>query len=558
MKARKSQSKNSYKLTVLWISVLSVMAVAGFQFLDNRLSQIRGGDAVNYLILAKSLATGHWFSDINIPGAPPHTQYPPLLPVILSPIFFFLGFNLLWMKAVIVVSGIASVYMIKRLFEDDDQLTAVLIAAMVGTNFFFYIFMKEIMTELPYLFLSVTAIILFRKYAGSRELRPFWLILPLAVSAAYFMRMIGITLYAAFVLALLLRVATERDRLLELKKLLTFSFAGILPFLIWTIRGQVYSEGVSTYSSIFTQADYYSSERGAIETGTLIARFFKNALLYTEAIPKALITSSAFKEALPVLALKVLVFLLLAFVVIGFLRQLFLKREVKDLYVALYAALLTVWPVYGSGDARRYVVPLLPFLYLYLMDGAGVTINFAGKALGRREISKGAIIAVITLIFLSMNIVQIKKVLLPHEAFKRVKAVVAGLNGFTERVDSFSPEAAGVDAFKKSAPCYSRYLSYAFDLKTAIKPHEVVMARKPEIVSLITGGFAVRFPFTGNSDAMLEFIEKNKVGYIIIDQCYPEAQKYLVPAILSRPESFNVVLDDSKGTIVLKYLGSSL
>lgn len=78
--------------------------------------------------------------------------------------------------------------------------------------------------------------------------------------------------------------------------------------------------------------------------------------------------------------------------------------------------------------------------------------------------------------------------------------------------------------------------------------------RKPEATYIVGGRNTVRFPYTGNSDAMDGFIERMGVDYVLLDSCYAEVEEYVLPYVLARPNRFSVVLNDENGTIILKVL----
>src|SRR5574337_1828718 len=118
-------------------AIMALTAVIGFELIDGALTYIRGGDSVSYVLLAKAIATGHWYSDINIPGSPPHTQYPPLFPLILSPVYFLLGLNVFWMKAVVLAFGVSAVLGAGLLFgKDSGRARGAVVALLTGTSFY--------------------------------------------------------------------------------------------------------------------------------------------------------------------------------------------------------------------------------------------------------------------------------------------------------------------------------------------------------------------------------------------------------------------------------------
>lgn len=534
--------------------LLAFSAFLFLQLVNGVFTAIRGGDAVSYVLLAKSIATGHGFADINIPGAPPHTQYPPLLPLILSPAFYLFGFNFTWMQLIIVSSGLGAIWMTVVYFREEAGIGAALVIALLtATNFYFLFFVKEIMTEVPYAFLSLLALHFFRRYERAASIRP-GLLIALAglVGAACMMRMIGVTLYAAIAAALFYGFLTGGEgKSLRLRKLIAFAALAILPFVVWSIRGSLYSEGVATYQSIFMQADYYSKDTGALAVTSLLGRFAKNSSYYYEAISKTLLSSSAFKGAIQGVALKAFVFAFFAVFFIGFVCECRARRGVKEAYAFFYFGLLTVWPVYGTGDARRYIVPMLPFIYWYFLTGVRVLTNIGRKAERERLPLKGAVV-LMAVFLLALNLFDIRRFLTP-DAVNRFLSVAAAMPSKLATHEA-GLTARSLGSFDMTAPCYNNYLAAAMELKKVLVPGDVVMARKPEIVSLITGGYAVRFPYTRDGAAMLSFMERAGVVYVLLDGCFKEAGEYVVPVVLANEERFIVLLSERDGTAVLKFV----
>lgn len=452
------------------------------------------------------------------------------------------------MKAIVSAFGVAAVFGARLLFgKNSGRTLSTLVALLVGTNFYVLFFMNEVLTEIPYMALSVFSVYLVERYSEKSAKNIFSISVPLMLAAAYLMRMIGITVYAGALASLFFKILLEKDgKGLYLKKLLFLGITGAIPFVIWYVRGHIYGQGVSTYGSIFLQADYYSSGSGVVSSGALAKRVFENSLYYLDATPKMLITWVFVKGSLPSALLKLVGAALLIVMAVGFLKELFLKRGAKDFYFLCYAALLMVWPVYGKGDAIRYIIPVVPFIYFYFFAGfSAIFCRGENEGAGFRP----AMLIPLSLL-LAMNIAEIKKMVLPSAAIERLEFV---MNEFSEniarRVDYLTPEALVAD-FAEKSPCYRQYMMTAYYLRAGMNGNEVIMTRKPEIVSLITGGYAVRFPFTQKADEMLRFMEEKKVAYVLVDGCYHEAGLYLRPFMDARPEMFKVLTEDTKGTLL--------
>ena len=67
------------------------------------------GDNAHYIIVAKSLATGQGFRDIQTPGNPPFTFPVPLFPLAITPIVRFFDYDLAPLKLFVAVMAVLTV-----------------------------------------------------------------------------------------------------------------------------------------------------------------------------------------------------------------------------------------------------------------------------------------------------------------------------------------------------------------------------------------------------------------------------------------------------------------
>ena len=94
-----------------WVFVFLSFVFMYLQLVIRELSLTIGTDAATYILLAKAMAAGGGYVDVSIPGSPAHTQYPPLFPLMLTPVFYLFGFSFAWMRLIEVLSGLACVYL---------------------------------------------------------------------------------------------------------------------------------------------------------------------------------------------------------------------------------------------------------------------------------------------------------------------------------------------------------------------------------------------------------------------------------------------------------------
>lgn len=537
-------------LFVFWIAVVVLSCLFAFELMEGRLSASRrGGDSAFYLLLAKSIATGQGYADINIPGAPPHTQYPPLLPLVFSPFVSAFGLNFLFLRAIVLAFGVASICAIRSYFG--RSWAATLIALLTITNFYYIFFMRELMTEVPYALLSFLALISADKYLADKK-RSYLVLLPIFITLAYMMRMIGVTLYAGILAAFAAKALGGGEK--GWWKTLAFvAVSGLLVFAAWEARNAFLSENTaSTYSSIFMQADYYHEDKAGVTAGALFDRVYRNAGYYIHALPRTVITWSGMKESLTRPQLFGLELLVLGLTFTGFLDDLLRKRGPKDFYFLFYMALLIAWPVYGTGDARRYMVPIVPFVYFYIARGAHILIESFRKSKSAAPLNPAA--SAVLLIFLVFNTVEVRDMFKPSFIAKRYGAV-SGLiaRDFGRKIERIEPAAFGAGTSNEEyGECYRRYTDTAFEMRDVLNPDDIVMTRKPEVVSLITGGYALRFPFTKDKERTGAFIAEKGVDYILLDTCNPEGREYLVPYIIENSSKFSVLSSGPAGAELLK------
>ncbi len=525
-----------------------------FQLINDKLSYLRGGDAASYILLAKSLASGLGFSDFNLPGNPPHTQYPPLFPLLLSPIIAIFGYNFMWMRLLVIGFGLASLYIIRLFFlERVSKTMSFVLVFLVGTSFFVLTLGAEILPEIVYLFFSMLTLYLFERNIDRKPPVPYARYLPLLAPLMYFTKFIGVTICFAVICVLLLKIKSEvEERAGYIKRLVSFLVIGVLPFIIWFLRNSFYARGVSTYQSIMFQSDYYDASLGQAGIGAIFGRMMDNISMYIFEVPGVFLTYMESRKALPAPVLKGFLIAILIIFLIGFLRDLILKRGVKDFYTFFYLAILMVWPTYGTGDALRYLMPLIPLIYYYFFRGF-VVVTFPGTFFRRGEAGLAAesgsgnrlpmLVFFPVCILILLNLAQISGRLFSPTALRQIvrSSFILKENLF-KRVESVELGSASTPFFELYVPCYHRYLKGAKRLAIASGPGDIIMTRKPEVVSLVSGRYAIRFPYSSNEKLILGFMEENGVTHILLDNCYKETKKYVLPVTEKYNEKFTVWL----------------
>jgi hypothetical protein len=537
----------------IWAAVFAVVLVLGLELIDYRFSFMRGADNVHYVLLAKAIATGHGYSDIHIPGHPVHTHFPPGLPVLLSPVYYLLGYNFMCMRLLIIIVGLASVYLVRVVFErEGDRTMGIILSLLVGTNFYFLFFMKEIMAEIPYMFLSLLAVYRLENHPRGKDVGPYVILAPLLVVMAYLTKMIGVTIYIAALTVLLMRAYGTGERKPYVKKFLLFAVIGIVPLLLWTLRNSLSPGWGETYEAFFLQVDYYDQESGPLGFGSFLSRSWNNLIMFVNVFYSPFITYLDFRKMVPPIMLTLTSLFIIATVLCGLFHGLYYKRGVKDFYVLFYLAILAVWPV-DTGDLTRLMVPVIPFLYFYFLAGINRFVRLA-VPVNRSELLGKKLFFIPCFFFLMINIVEIRAMVWPPSVPGKVHRSMGLLSAnLFKRVERVELDVMTNEYFKTEVPCYHQYLHAAHTIGEISGPGEVIMARKPGVAALVSGRHALRFPYTRDKAMMLKFIEDNGVVYILLDGCYEETENYLVPFLEENTDRFSVWMhEDNTGILKLK------
>ncbi len=525
-----------------------------FQLIDDNFSYLKGGDNASYILLGKALASGFGFSDINLPGNPPHTQYPPLFSLILSPVIYLFGYNFMWMRLLVIGSALAALYFTYRYFSLRlSKVMAFVLVFLTGTSYFVLTLSTEILPELPYIFFTMLALYLYDKYMDRAIQGRCTRYLPLLAPLIYFTKFIGITFCFAVICVLFLRIKSEaEERAVYVKKLAGFLGLGVLPFVVWFARNSLYSKGVSTYQSIMFQADYYDTSMGSAGLGVIFERAVDNITMYFTVLPNVFVPYLKLKKFIPAHAFKALLAVILTLFLIGLIRDLLKKREIKDFYTVSFLSILMIWPTYSPGDAFRYLTPLVPLLYYYFFRGFELIISprrfiNRGEAGGVSESSAkqggraGLLLIFPVALFIILNFAQISDRVFSPKALKMIARSSSLLSeNLFRRIDTIELDIATNEVFIQYMPHYHNYLAGAKLLQSATKPDDIVMTRKPEVVFLLSGRRTVRFPFTSNERALFAFMEKSGVTHILTEDCYNETKRYVIPVTEKYKEKFDV------------------
>ena len=317
------------------------------------------GDNAHYIIVAKSLATGHGLRDIQTPGSPRFSYPVPLFPLALAPIVRVFDYQLVPLKVVVAVFGVLTVYATLRLFlRLMDARRAVVLTALVAVSPQIVSFSHQVMTELPYLGLSIVALMCVMDYAredgwNGRET----LLAALALAAATLTRTLGVTLILAAAAYVLVDGAGPLRRRAAKAALMCGLCAAV-----WLAANGTLIAAIPYFAEF--RHGTASAQSGASHMG-IRSRVAANLVAYAGAVPETVYYGYSLRDPAPKLVGAAIILAL----VLGFAYAAWRRRTALEYYFVAYGAVLLVYEPANSGNLRRYLVPIIPFLLYYFVRG---------------------------------------------------------------------------------------------------------------------------------------------------------------------------------------------
>jgi 4-amino-4-deoxy-L-arabinose transferase-like glycosyltransferase len=332
------------------------------------------GDNAHYIIVAKSLATGQGLRDIHTPGSPRFSYPVPLFPLILAPIVRVFDYDLVPLKLLVAVLGVLTVYAALRLFlRRMDATRAIVLTALVAVSPQIVSFSHQVMTELPYLGLSIVALICVMRYAGDdrwngREAS----LTALTLAAATLTRTIGVTLVLAAAAYVVLDGAGPLRRRLAKAALMCGLCA-----VVWLAANGTLIASIPYFAEF--RHGTASAQSGAIHMG-IRSRVAANLVAYAGAVPETVYYGYSLRDPAP----KLVGAAIILTIVLGFVFAAWRKRTALEYYCLAYGAVLLVYEPANSGNLRRYLVPVIPFLLYYFVRGLEALGVLAERVRGTR------------------------------------------------------------------------------------------------------------------------------------------------------------------------------
>ena len=368
----------------------AVLALVQFDIL-----QVGGTvDDAYYIVLAESIAEGRGFSLINFPDAPIQGTFSPGWPLLLSFVHRLFPGNFLVFKLVSMALWLATVPLVYLLFRARlGSPYSEIHLVLVATNFLLAAISSMLMSESAYLFFSMLTLVLFALWEGRLASARDWLIPAIAVSAVYtqLIRSIGISLVLALLTYLLIRRRVRQFALMSVCMALAF-----VP-QIWLNaqrEGVLFSGG---YESMLFGGSLGAGIGQAIEQLLAYAQgpIGEAVVMYLTGPRVVSLLGGYGLHVVPFLVNLAILGLLLLGAFISVTRH---RLAVSGLYVFFYFAGILAFRDPSMGLIQpRFLIPLIPFLYLYLIEGIRALVSAIPGTLGER-LPRPAIVGLAALI----------------------------------------------------------------------------------------------------------------------------------------------------------------
>lgn len=475
------------------VLVLAAFAgVAALYLLSLTPSLNTEGDNAGYIILAKALATGHGYTDIQEPTPRIEAQYPPVFPLLLAPVVRLWGTGAVWpMEALVTACALGAFVLAFVLFRRWTGSTLLALTITLGTasSDLVWSFAHRVLTEIPYLFITLLACWWATRYAGQARWRT-WsgALAALAVAAAFLTRTIGLGLCVALPLYLLLapplRDADWRRRLCKA------AFITLILIILaggWTLRNRfVYAGHGHNYIEQFLQTQSTGPDTQPLGLPGLLYRVNVAAHYYAGTYARLLngptwahvSASAALSPGLLVLSM------------LGFVYALIRRRTLAEFYLVGYSGIVLLWPWHDV----RFVVPILPFLIYYL--ATALTVPWRLFARVHPVDPRRAVALILLALSVPTGLVTLHVALADHQA------------GYHTREWPATAD-------------WRDFHAAALWLRRCAPPGSVVINRSPNLMYLWSGRLSRVYPYSFHRVYVLRDISKDRTDYVVDDKLWP-------------------------------------
>jgi hypothetical protein len=432
-----------------------IAGIAGFFLLTLRPGHNWDGDYALYILHARNIVERAPYGDTGYvfnPQAPIHpAAYPPGLPLLLAPVYFFSGFDLHTMKTVGVGAFVLFLLIFARIARQWlPPAMALAPIALLGLHPAMWDFKDTIFSEFPFMLFCYAALYFVDGFDRMDPLPRRWAVAgaAIALALAALTRSIGIILFPiTFLLAL------YRSR--RLANPATWAVALAAGIVI--LAALLFPSDAGTYAGYFKDFSGLASiKENALRNNAAVGNLVLNELLGNRWLARGW----------------GIVFLLL--VLCGWIARTRTRLSVFELFFAAYLLFFMVYPL--GVERSRYLMPLWPLFLLYAFRGACTV----GASLGKT--ARFGAPALLFAAFCALYVVQYART-------------------------DFGPIPYSVTN--------PRSLELFEAIKTTVPADAAVLTRKPTIIALFTQRRAAVWPTDASDDDLWRYMVEVGARFIV-------------------------------------------
>ncbi len=491
------------KKDLIYLTLIFIASLVAYNYIFNEKIDLNG-DNLSYFFCAKSLVTGNGYSSpLSIPSLPT-AVFPPGYPIILT-LGMFISKNIVFLKWInwgLLVASIFLLYDIIKRITNNKEI-ALLTCIFSVTNYYLLEFATMMMSEMTYLFFSVSAIWLLIKINDENKVKiktPGFYVMLFCISYAYHTRSFGYALFGGFIFYFLFKK--------QWKELLLTIGSFFILSLPWKLRNKSLGLG-SRYFSEMMMVNNKRPEEGLISLSDFIDRIADNLkILISKSIPDSLFPVMDVKYGWhqPSSALNWIIGGVFLLIIIWGLVKMPKGRFLFLGYFLAAGGLLSIINMGGGGN--RYFIPLIPLVYFVFLWGVFSTIN---QYIIKNQKKNTAIFILATILLLFFSIPELESL---HNRNK-----------------------------SEFHPAYKNYFSIAQSVKINLPPKTKVICRKPSLFHFYSECQVSRYKYSLETKEVIEDLVNKNADYVVLEQLgYSSTPRYLYPVIKEYPQLFRTII----------------
>jgi hypothetical protein len=492
-------------------------------------------DSAFYIELSRSLVSGRGFTYLGHP----ETKFLPGFPLVLSPITLLFGKNYLLMNFLMILFAVASIWLTYRLFSEFfSREYSALIAIMTSLSWFVVKQSTFIMTDVPYMALSIASLLLINRRLVSQGSILRFLLLPLAILITCFVRMVGLSLFMAFLVFIFLfrkKFSLHHKNNPVLFRIALTSLIVLTPVVVWQLRNSRVAinkeeplavlEEFAPYSELQMRSNSYEPESPRIDARLRLLRAVKNVTYYA-ALADCVVLGLQIDTSVDALRIhsKLVVALLgvLSLIIVaGFVQSFVRHRRVFDIYVVFYLGFFIVF----AAREPRYLVPIVPFILHYFCSGSHWILHRA-LPMNRKVLFMSVAGTCFVSYFVLANLIFDARIVAAQR-----------------RQPFYQNDSPG------SIPAVQSFFNVVDWVQANTPPDIRVSSVMAPWVVLRTERWCVSYPWVENQRTILSFFQKVGIDYLIVAPSWRNKDKLANVLIDAYPKLFTEVFRDGEARV---------